>query len=204
MNAVSCEVIRDLLPLYVDQICSEESRKLVEEHLDTCRECRQFYENLCTAIPCPVRNEKTAMVTLRKQILVIIVALAVVFACVAVNLGPAWMGGPAPLGSLCTTLLYSAVFTLLVVRTRQYRPFVRCLWAVSLVLFFSASWAVLCTFLNCGGFLSAFLGLFAAIPFYGFRMFLDWPFTYGLAAGISFVWLALTSLYRRRLDAEYG
>ena len=29
-----CEVIRDLLPLYADDVCSAGSRKMVEEHLD--------------------------------------------------------------------------------------------------------------------------------------------------------------------------
>jgi len=35
----SCEVIRDLLPLYADDACSNESRKMVEEHLAECPEC---------------------------------------------------------------------------------------------------------------------------------------------------------------------
>ncbi len=35
----NCNVIRDLLPLYADQICSEESRELVDGHLAQCRDC---------------------------------------------------------------------------------------------------------------------------------------------------------------------
>ena len=34
-----CEVIRDLLPLYADDVCSERSRELIEEHLRECPEC---------------------------------------------------------------------------------------------------------------------------------------------------------------------
>lgn len=34
-----CEIVRDLLPLYVDDICSEKSRELVDEHLAECAEC---------------------------------------------------------------------------------------------------------------------------------------------------------------------
>ena len=37
---ISCEIIRDLLPLYHDKVCSGESSKLVEEHLITCEECK--------------------------------------------------------------------------------------------------------------------------------------------------------------------
>lgn len=36
---LNCNVIRDLLPLYVDQVCSSESRQLVDEHLTQCVDC---------------------------------------------------------------------------------------------------------------------------------------------------------------------
>ncbi len=35
----SCDVIRDLLPLYADDACSNDSRKMVEEHLAECPDC---------------------------------------------------------------------------------------------------------------------------------------------------------------------
>ena len=41
---LSCEVIRDLLPLYEDAVCCEESRRLVEEHLAECRDCKALLE----------------------------------------------------------------------------------------------------------------------------------------------------------------
>lgn len=41
---LSCNVIRDLLPLYQDEICSEESRMLVAEHLAECAECRAILD----------------------------------------------------------------------------------------------------------------------------------------------------------------
>lgn len=37
---IPCDMIRDLLPLYHDKVCSEESRKQVEEHLQGCEACR--------------------------------------------------------------------------------------------------------------------------------------------------------------------
>lgn len=45
---LSCEVIRDLLPLYVDKACSEESTGLVEEHMAECENCRQTYNDMKT------------------------------------------------------------------------------------------------------------------------------------------------------------
>ncbi len=38
---MKCELIRDLLPLYADGLCSEETNAQVETHLETCEECRQ-------------------------------------------------------------------------------------------------------------------------------------------------------------------
>ncbi len=40
MNKITCNVIRDLLPSYMDGICTQDSQVLVEEHLQECRECR--------------------------------------------------------------------------------------------------------------------------------------------------------------------
>ena len=36
---MNCDVIRDLLPLYADEVCSEASKALVEEHLQSCERC---------------------------------------------------------------------------------------------------------------------------------------------------------------------
>ena len=43
---MKCEIIRDLIPLYLDKVCSEDSRKLVEEHLAECSECRKYMKEL--------------------------------------------------------------------------------------------------------------------------------------------------------------
>ncbi len=38
-----CEMIQDLLPLYLDDVCSEESKKAIEKHLSECSACKEFY-----------------------------------------------------------------------------------------------------------------------------------------------------------------
>ena len=44
---MDCNVIKDLLPLYVDECCWEESTRLVAEHLDACESCRKVYSQMC-------------------------------------------------------------------------------------------------------------------------------------------------------------
>ena len=41
---ITCDVIQDLMPSYIDGILSEDSRALVEEHMGICQECRKMYE----------------------------------------------------------------------------------------------------------------------------------------------------------------
>ncbi len=43
---LSCEVIRDLLPLYYDKVCSKESSSLIEEHLANCPQCLDELQKL--------------------------------------------------------------------------------------------------------------------------------------------------------------
>lgn len=42
-----CDLIQDLLPLYLDDICSEDSKKDIEKHLSECSDCKQFYAAMC-------------------------------------------------------------------------------------------------------------------------------------------------------------
>ena len=39
-----CYIVRDILPLYVEDMVSEETAKFVEEHLAECKDCREEYE----------------------------------------------------------------------------------------------------------------------------------------------------------------
>ena len=48
---LDCEVIRDLLPLYAENMVSEKSRALTEEHLAECEPCRQYLQLLTAPEP---------------------------------------------------------------------------------------------------------------------------------------------------------
>lgn len=53
---MDCNVIKDLLPLYVDGCCSEESSKLVAEHLENCGSCRELNNQMRET--CQAHEEK--------------------------------------------------------------------------------------------------------------------------------------------------
>jgi predicted nucleic acid-binding Zn ribbon protein len=43
-----CDVIRDLLPLYVDEACSEASAEKVKNHLAVCSDCYAVFQQMCS------------------------------------------------------------------------------------------------------------------------------------------------------------
>jgi hypothetical protein len=55
-NKVSCEIIKDMLPLYYDEVCSGDSKKMVEEHLSKCNNCKMELENIKDEIHIPKNN----------------------------------------------------------------------------------------------------------------------------------------------------
>lgn len=41
-----CEIVQDLLPLYVDEVCSESSNNFVENHIKECSVCSKYRKQL--------------------------------------------------------------------------------------------------------------------------------------------------------------
>ena len=54
-----CGMIQDLLPLYHDGVCTQESRAAVEEHLAGCASCRSYYERLKSGAAFAVPNQNS-------------------------------------------------------------------------------------------------------------------------------------------------
>lgn len=55
---LSCKVIQDLIPLYQDRICSEESKALVEEHLAQCETCRRLHKKMGASLDIEVSEDE--------------------------------------------------------------------------------------------------------------------------------------------------
>lgn len=43
---MKCEMIQDILPLYIDGLTSEESNEEIENHLKSCKNCKRFYQEM--------------------------------------------------------------------------------------------------------------------------------------------------------------
>lgn len=91
---IPCEVIQDLLPLYMDGVCSGSSTEMVKAHLDSCPQCREFLRKLGAHTSEDIlRQEKDGVLSrhgrkvrqkrIRAVCLSVMLTLAVIFACVA-------------------------------------------------------------------------------------------------------------------------
>ncbi len=43
---MDCNIVKDLIPLYIDSCCSEESMSLVENHLKNCSKCKTVFDSM--------------------------------------------------------------------------------------------------------------------------------------------------------------
>lgn len=67
--SLSCKIIEDLLPLYHDGVCSEESRQLVDEHLSRCESCRAVLNGMMVELEVPreTADDKKALERIRSK-----------------------------------------------------------------------------------------------------------------------------------------
>ena len=77
---ISCNIIRDLLPLYAEDLASEDTRTMVEEHLCTCEDCTEALNDMKKNAPVPVEVapdslQKVKRTIRRKRVLSVMAAL---------------------------------------------------------------------------------------------------------------------------------
>lgn len=52
-DALNCNIVRDMLPLYAEKLTSEESNTAIRQHLEQCEDCRKYLETIQKPIDCP-------------------------------------------------------------------------------------------------------------------------------------------------------
>ena len=81
---ITCDIIADLMPLYIENICSEDSRKLLEEHINQCEKCSKELEDMRYPIDCPALKTETQskdpFLKIRKKVRIKIV-LSIIITC---------------------------------------------------------------------------------------------------------------------------
>ncbi|MCM1468462.1 MAG: zf-HC2 domain-containing protein [Alistipes sp.] len=90
---IDCNVIRDLLPSYIDGICSAQTKDLVEEHIEGCEECRAVLADMKDTQVDMTGNEalqidhmkkirnRYNMISLGSYLLLFLMTASVIFTC---------------------------------------------------------------------------------------------------------------------------
>ena len=202
MKRIECYIIQDLLPLYIDHACSEQTAEDIKKHLQSCEKCKKLYEemssDICVNLHTPEFNSQTLFYHAKKSVLGIILALAMVISCFAINAGGAWMGGKASLSNLVITALYVIFWSVFSTISRKYEPLIKISLVVSAASFISSTAGLIARGFGIGGFITGIIGLFSAIPFYGLRFFMGWTGLYAVATVLSLMWLIYTWVSKRK------
>lgn len=88
MEKTNCKVIGDLLPLYLDGVCSEETTEMVEEHLNGCEECKKNLEYMKSDIFISEERDANVIKQVKKRIRIekLVVTLIGIFVAVSLLL----------------------------------------------------------------------------------------------------------------------
>lgn len=57
-SRIRCEVVRDLLPTYIEGLTSEVTNEEIESHLSSCKECEMIYNEMKTPIEDPLETRE--------------------------------------------------------------------------------------------------------------------------------------------------
>ena len=67
MSEINCNVIQDILPLYVDDVVCQDTRSVVENHLESCENCRREIAAMRSRVVLPVDTDQTDSITKVKR-----------------------------------------------------------------------------------------------------------------------------------------
>lgn len=89
---VTCNVIEDLLPLYADGVCSEDTKTIIEHHIALCPECKEKLAAMTAKLE---KNEKKAKLEnpfkkVKNHYVRLVTVTLLVCALVIVPIGGAW------------------------------------------------------------------------------------------------------------------
>ncbi len=126
---IDCNVIADLIPLYIDDTCSRESAELVEEHVKTCGDCSKLMEKMrAEGIEpkkrAPLFESSRLIKSVRKSILTVMLSLSVMLTCYCFHYFGFNYINYSPFFSLVFTVMYIAAWMVLTVYVKEIIPLI--------------------------------------------------------------------------------
>ena len=67
MSKINCNIIKDILPLYVDGLVCEDTKSIVEAHLKKCNSCREEYRKMANILQMPIECDVEPIEKLQRK-----------------------------------------------------------------------------------------------------------------------------------------
>ena len=67
MKEIKCTIIQDILPLYIDEVISQDTKKMVDEHLQHCEKCQKECDEMKRKLYIPAENEAPILKKINKK-----------------------------------------------------------------------------------------------------------------------------------------
>lgn len=67
MKEVKCTIIQDVLPLYMDEVVSQDTKEMVDQHLQHCEKCQKEYETMKRKLYIPAENKAPIIKKINKK-----------------------------------------------------------------------------------------------------------------------------------------
>lgn len=67
MREIKCSIIQDVLPLYIDEVVSQDTKEMIEEHLVHCEKCQKEYEGMKRELFIPAENKASIFKKINKK-----------------------------------------------------------------------------------------------------------------------------------------
>lgn len=124
---IDCNVIADLMPLYIDNACSCESSELIEEHIKTCEGCKKLLETMRTegiepSAKAPKLESNRLFKSVRKSLLIVMLSLCLMAASYCFNYFDLYYFGRTLV--LLFTVTYIAAWMVLTVHVKEIIPLI--------------------------------------------------------------------------------
>ena len=133
----TCDIVQDLLPLYIDGICSDASRQMIDEHLKGCPDCSAVLRKLHNSeIETQLETEKTGVIKRQAKVfkrrstlagaVVAGILMIPILICLIVNLAQGAVMG------WFFVVLVSLLLAAALIITPIMMPAHKCLWTLGL------------------------------------------------------------------------
>ena len=67
MKEIKCTIIQDILPLYIDGVVSQDTKEMVDQHLQHCEKCQKEYETMKRNLYIPAENKAPIIQKINKN-----------------------------------------------------------------------------------------------------------------------------------------